>query len=35
MPSELIPLHEGMIISFVNYELRGKFQKKTDDEIKE
>ncbi len=35
MPSELIPLHEGMIISFVNYELRVKFQKKTDDEIKE
>jgi len=25
MPSELIPLHEGMIISFVNYELRVKF----------
>ena len=35
MPSELIPLHEGMIISFVNYELRVKFLKKTDDEIKE
>ena len=35
MPSELIPLHEGMIISFVNYELRVRFQQKTDVEIKE
>jgi hypothetical protein len=35
MPSELIPLHEGMIISFVNYELRVKFQTKTEAEVLE
>ena len=25
IPSDLIPLHEGMVISFVNYELSVKF----------
>jgi len=35
MPSDLIPLHEGMIISFVNYELRVKFQNKTQEEIRQ
>lgn len=34
MPSDLIPLHDGMILSFVNYELRVKLVSKTNDEIK-
>lgn len=33
MPSDLIPLHDGMIISFVNYELRVRFEDKTPDEV--
>jgi len=33
MPSDLIPLHDGMIISFVNYELRVRFEDKSADEI--
>lgn len=35
MPSDLIPLHHGMIISFVNYEVRVSFQKKTEQEVSE
>lgn len=35
MPSDLIPLHEGMIISFVNYELRVGFEPKTADDVRE
>lgn len=34
MPSDLIPLHDGMILSFVNYELRVKLVNKSMDEIK-
>lgn len=34
MPSDLVPLHDGMILSFVNYELRVKIEKKTGDELK-
>ena len=34
MPSDMIPLHEGMIISFVNYELRVSFENKSDNDIK-
>jgi len=34
MPSDLIPLHDGMIISFVNYELRVRFEKKSSDDIR-
>jgi hypothetical protein len=34
MPSDMIPLHEGMIISFVNYELRVSFETKSDSDIK-
>lgn len=33
MPSDLIPLHDGMIISFVNYELRVRFEQKSNEEI--
>lgn len=29
MPSDLVPLHDGMILSFVNYELRVKIERKT------
>jgi len=32
MPSDLIPLHEGMVLSFVNYEVRIKFESKNHDE---
>jgi pSer/pThr/pTyr-binding forkhead associated (FHA) protein len=35
MPSDLIPLHDGMIISFVNYELRVRFEEKTADEVRD
>jgi hypothetical protein len=34
MPSDLVPLYDGMILSFVNYEVRVKIEKKTGDEIK-
>jgi len=34
MPSDLIPLHEGMIISFVNYELRVRFEKKSAEDVR-
>jgi hypothetical protein len=33
MPSDLVPLHDGMILSFVNYELRVKIVNKSNDEI--
>ena len=33
IPSDLIPLHDDMIISFVNYELRVSLLQKTSDEI--
>jgi len=35
MPSDLIPVHNDMIISFVNYELRVKLEPKTKDEIQQ
>ena len=34
MPSDLIPVQDDMIISFVNYELRVRLEAKKDDEIK-
>jgi predicted component of type VI protein secretion system len=34
MPSDLVPLHDGMILSFVNYELRVKIERKTGDDMK-
>jgi hypothetical protein len=27
-PSDLIPLHDGMVISFINYEIRVNLEKK-------
>ena len=33
-PSDLIPLHDGMILSFINYEIRVNLEKKDGDEIK-
>ena len=33
MPSDLVPLHDGMILSFVNYELRVKIERKTSDDV--
>ena len=33
IPSDMIPLHDDMIISFVNYELRVSLQQKTKDDI--
>jgi hypothetical protein len=33
IPSDLIPLHDDMIISFVNYELRVSLLQKTSDEL--
>jgi predicted component of type VI protein secretion system len=33
IPSDMIPLHDDMIISFVNYELRVRLNQKTKDEI--
>ena len=33
IPSDMIPLHDDMIISFVNYELRVRLDQKTKDEI--
>jgi predicted component of type VI protein secretion system len=35
IPSDMIPLHDDMIISFVNYELRVRLNQKTKDEITE
>lgn len=35
IPSDMIPLHDDMIISFVNYELRVRLHQKTKDEINE
>ena len=34
MPSDLVPLHDGMILSFVNYELRVKIERKSGDDVK-
>jgi hypothetical protein len=33
VPSDLIPLQDGMIISFVNYELKVKLESRTQHEI--
>ena len=33
IPSDMIPLHDDMIISFVNYELRVRLDQKTKDEM--
>ena len=30
-PSDLIPLHDGMVISFINYEIRVNLEKKDSD----
>lgn len=35
MPSDLIPIQNDMIISFVNYEVRVKLDNKSDDELRE
>jgi len=35
VPSDMIPLHDEMIISFVNYELKVSLLQKTAEEIKE
>ena len=32
-PSDLIPLHDGMVISFINYEIRVNLEKKDAGEI--
>ena len=32
-PSDLIPLHDGMVISFINYEIRVNLEKKGTEEI--
>lgn len=32
-PSALIPLHDGMVISFINYEVRVNLERKNDDEV--
>lgn len=32
-PSSLIPLHDGMVISFINYEIRVNLQKKDQEEV--
>lgn len=32
-PSDLIPLHDGMVISFINYEIRVNLEKKGAEEI--
>jgi len=32
-PSSLIPLHDGMVISFINYEIRVNLEKKTADDV--
>ena len=33
VPSDMIPLHDDMVISFVNYELRVRLDQKTKDEL--
>lgn len=33
-PSDLIPLHDGMVISFINYELRVNLERKDKSEVK-
>jgi len=33
MPSDLIQLQEGMTLSFVNYELKIKFERKQPDQL--
>lgn len=30
-PSDLIPLHDGMVLSFINYEIRVNLEKKDGD----
>jgi hypothetical protein len=35
VPSDMIPLHDEMIISFVNYELKVSLLQKTADEMKD
>jgi hypothetical protein len=35
MPSDLIPIQNDMIISFVNYEVRVKLDNKTPEELRE
>ena len=35
MPSDLIPIQNDMIISFVNYEVRVKLDNKTSEELRE
>jgi hypothetical protein len=35
MPSDLIPIQNDMIISFVNYEVRVKLELKSDNDIRE
>jgi len=35
MPSDLIPIQNDMIISFVNYEVRVKLEPKSDNDIRE
>ena len=32
-PSSLIPLHDGMVISFINYEIRVNLERKDADEV--
>ena len=32
-PSSLIPLHDGMVISFINYEIRVDLEKKNQDDV--
>ena len=35
MPSDLIPIQNDMIISFVNYEVRVKLEQKSDNDIRD
>lgn len=35
MPSDLVPLHDGMILSFVNYELKVRIESKSNSAQKE
>ena len=32
-PSSLIPLHDGMVISFINYEIRVNLERKNQDDV--
>ena len=32
-PSSLIPLHDGMVISFINYEIRVNLERKDAEEV--